>query len=184
MSTFLLNISVTFRHDTIVQSSRWVKKQSKQILWHGFLSECNSLTLYGIVCALRGQALPLSGTFEVYKRRSEESIRPRRVMRSCYRISHVWHICFISSQDMSLCHDVNMTCQFTVTVLSKQTEQTSFPSGNPTTDWTVSRQRNILPAVPMAHQHATQHGIAERKTNKISTDYQSCHIWYSSVRIS
>lgn len=86
------------------------KKQRKQILWHGFLSDCCSRTLYGIVCALRGKALPLSGTFEVYERRSEESIGPRAVRRSCYRISHVW---FMSSQDVTLGHDANTMCQFT-----------------------------------------------------------------------
>lgn len=48
------------------------KKHGKQILWHGFRSACNSLTLHDFVCTLRGKALPLSGTFDVYKRRSEE----------------------------------------------------------------------------------------------------------------
>lgn len=163
-----------FNSVTIVRRSLWVKKKNKQnkskpILWYSFLSDCNTLSLYDSVCALRGKALPLSGTFEVYKRRSEESGGPRRAKRSRYRISHAWHICFISSQDMTLGHDAEMTRHFTATTLSKLKEQTSSPSGNPTADWTVSAHWFDSDGA------TTLYTSAERKTNGISAYYQRRH---------
>lgn len=86
------DVLLEYQRYILATSSRRVKKQSKQILWHGFPSDCNSLTLYDFACALRGKALPLSGTFEVYKRRSEESIGPLHVIRSCYRISRLAYL--------------------------------------------------------------------------------------------
>lgn len=51
----------------------------------------------------------------------------------------------------------------------------------------IRRQWHILFALPMAHEHLAhvffiQSASTKRKTNKITTDCQSCRIWHSSAR--